>query len=199
MTCPNCLHEDGDKQSGFCSYCGALTRLSSPDGVQKHAAPAPPKSEPMSPGPLLTGRIALDAALGFMGEAVATAMLIYAAWLCLTDGSGNFLMRGVTAVACLSTAIFLFWHTKQMRERYPAFARGWRRGRDTLGVGGEHLRTLCFGLLTLAVLFPLGGLLICFGMACGPAAWIAALMIAYLFGMLTRRMSFGNNKPGGPK
>jgi uncharacterized membrane protein YcfT len=99
----------------------------------------------------------------------------------------------------LLTSVSLFWYTKEMRGRYPTFAKGWQTGRNTWGLGVDHLLTLIFGILMLCVLFPLGGLLVCLGLGYGPVAWIGALAIAYVFGLLARRMSSDNKKPGGKK
>lgn len=202
MTCLNCTRIAADNLS-FCPYCGALLRLT-PPSAEERAGTTPAllqrqksaQDDPsLSPGPLLSGRVAIDAALGFMGEIVAFSLLVYAVWEVFRFSQGN--TQILSIIGMLFTAVFLFWYTKQMRQRYPTFAKGWQTGRSTWGIGVEHLLTLIFGILMLCVLFPLGGLLICFGLSCGPAAWILALAIAYLFGMLARRMSDGGKKPRG--
>lgn len=206
MNCPHCGNDTNGKTVGFCPHCGALLGLTQPSDTERRIDPPLlaqkqaiiPATIPQSPGPLLTGRVVLDSALGFLGEVVALALLVYAIWqfIVLQNGSHSGL---VPLIGMVATAVFLFWYTKVMRVRYPAFSQGWKTGRKTWGVGMEHLLTLVFGVLMLAVLFPLGGLLICLGVQFGPIAWIAALFIAYLFGNLARRMSTGNKKPQGPR
>ncbi len=172
----------------------------SPGFSQKQMVP-PTEVPPFSPGPLLTGRVAVDATLGFLGEIVALALILYGirqGFLYFTGPLRNqwgFMeMLGVFA-----TAGVLYQQTGAMRERYPSFARGWRLGRDTWAKGVEHLLTLLFGVLMLCVLFPLGGLLLALGLNYGTVAWIGAIAIAYLFGLLARRMSGEKKKkqPGG--
>lgn len=168
----------------------------SPVVAQKQIAA--PESVSYSPGPLLTGRIALDAALGFLGEIVAFALLVYGMWQFFRFvGQVPFAQQLFFLMEMLLTSAFLFWYTKTMRKRYPTFAKGWQLGRNTWGKGVDHLITLIFGILMLCVLFPLGGLLYCLGVAFGPIAWIGALLIAYIFGILARRMSSGNKKAEG--
>jgi hypothetical protein len=206
MTCRNCGKEtQGVRYTGFCRHCGALLGLSPPSEEERQDATpalaqkqvALPEPAVTSPGPLLTGRIAFDAALGFMGEIVAFALFVYSVWqfLYLARQGGGAELLFPFGMFC--TALFLLWHTKVMRARYPTFAKGWQTGRNTWGVGVDHFLTLLFGILMLCVLFPLGGLLYCLGLAFGPIGWIGALLVAYVFGLLARRMSSGSKKPGG--
>ncbi len=213
MNCPHCGQDTNGKTAGFCPHCGAFLGLSQPSDAERigttddQARTSPvvaqqqtpaPVFRTQSPGPLLTGRIALDAAIGFLGEVVAFALLVYGSWQLfrlLNGGSATLL----SVVGTLATACFVFWYTKTMRKRYPTFAQGWQKGRTTWGIGIEHMVTLLFGVMMLVVLFPLGGLLICIGIQFGPLAWVAALAIAYLFGILARRMTDSNKKSQGPR
>ncbi|MBC7807482.1 MAG: hypothetical protein H7145_15200 [Akkermansiaceae bacterium] len=207
MMCRQCGRETwGTRHTGFCSHCGALLGLSPPSDEERQDTSSVvaqkrrirPKSLPVSHGPLLTGHMAVDLALGFLGEIAAFALLAYSIWQFFRslgqvpeDAGYFFFLLGM-----FLTSIFLFWHTKAMRRRYPTFAKGWQTGRDTWGKGVDHLLTLIFGVLMLCVLFPLGGLLLYLGFGFGLVAWVFALFVAYLFGMLARRMSSGNRKPG---
>ena len=208
MRCRNCGQDHfGVRYTRFCRNCGALLALFpasdeeqedfSPGVAQKQIVSAP--TDTGSPGPLLTGGVAFDAALGFLGEIVAFALVLYGIrhvfLLFATPDAYPF--GFVEMFAIFATAAVLFRQTKAMRERYPTFARGWQTGRNTWGKGIDHLLTLTFGVLMLCVLFPLGGLLFCLGLSYGPVAWVVALAVAYLFGILARRMSGGSQKPGG--
>ncbi|MBC8139497.1 MAG: hypothetical protein H8F28_26765 [Fibrella sp.] len=207
MTCLNCSRIAPERH-GFCPYCGAI--LGSPPAESEYQEVPPgmaqkqiaaPDNAPRSPGPLLTGGIALDAALGFLGEIVAFALLVYSMWqfFRLLGEIPESAERFYFLLGMFLTSVFLFWYTKEMRVRYPTFAKGWQTGRDTWGKGVDHLLTLIFGILMLCVLFPLGGLLMCLGVSYGPIAWIGALCVAYILGMLARRMSGGGNKKPGEK
>lgn len=199
MNCPNCAEPLPEPHpSSFCPDCGAFIGIPPADGNEPYdAVPVrlrqmraggksarAPKRWNVSPGALLTGSIALDAALGFLGEVVAVALFVYAAYLFYPTHADLF-----AAFGCFAAGSLLLYSTHALQKRYPRVAAGYQAGRDTWGRGFEHLTTLLFGVAVLVVFFPLGGLLICLGGAFGLPAWIAAFVIAYLLGMLLRRMN----------
>ena len=145
---------------------------------------------------MLTGSVTTDTALGFGSEIAAFALLLCGMWQLFTlryDASTNLHQ----AFALLATAGFMLWHSRVMRERYPAFARGWQHGRDTWGKGAAHGVTLFYGLVFVTVLFPLGAFLVCLTQGASPLLSGVVLSVVYGCGLLVRRLQSANTAGNG--
>ena len=206
MTCPHCQTIVTNRNTVVCPYCGATlvyeivtpTDPTAPLLQVQRPAPKPPLN---TMRPLLTGNGLFDATLGFIGELAAFVLVAFAVWrfVTLLDSEVQPVIADLFGLLGMwTTALFLVWHTRQMRKRYPAFAHGWQTGRDTWGKGADIATTFICGLVVLTVLFPVGWLVMCVGMAFPPVGWIVAWATVYGVGMLARRMLTGRKGKNVP-
>lgn len=164
---------------------------------------APPKSESVpppttrlprhSPGATLTGNARFDFVIGLMEEPLGIALLAFGLWQLLTVPYPLSQLLTSPAFGALLTGAFMLWHGACLRERYPVIEAGGKHGRKWGGKGWEHFLTLTYGAFLLAVLLPLGGLLLLTVRIFGIGAWLPVLIIVYGFGIIARRIRGEND------